>query len=76
MNIWFLRENIAMKNLQAYQKQIKLEEEKNINNIYDNLKLVDKLNKIMDIEERLFETLDIVEVAMNNDEVDMNNENN
>ena len=40
------------------------------------MNLDEKLNKIMDIEEGPFETLDIVETAMNNDEVAMNNDNN
>ena len=34
--------------------------------IYYNLNLNEKLNKIMDIEEGLFKTLDKVEVAMKN----------
>ena len=33
----------------------------------DNLNLGEKLNKLMDSEEEPFETLDIEEVAMNND---------
>ena len=49
---------------------------KNIIDIYDNSNLGKQLNWIIDIEEGPLETLDKVEVAMNNDEVAMNNENN
>lgn len=43
---------------------------KNIIDIYDNLNIGEKINKFIYIEEEPFETLDIVEVAMNNDKND------
>ena len=39
----------------------------------DNLNLGEKINKIMDIEEEPFETLYLVEVAMNNDNNEFRN---
>ena len=45
--------------------------------IHDNLKLgEERKNKIMDIEEGPFEILDIVQEAMNNYDVAINNDNN
>ena len=43
---------------------------KNIIDIYDNLNIGEKVNKLIYIEEEPFETLDKVEVAMNNDNND------
>ena len=43
---------------------------KNIIDIYDILNIGEKLNKLIYIEEELFETLDIFEVPMNNDNND------
>ena len=39
----------------------------NINDLYETLNLGEKLQKIFDINEKLFERLDRVQVVMNND---------
>ena len=43
---------------------------KNLVDIYDNLNIGEKINKLIYIEEEPFKTLDIVEVVMNNDKND------
>ena len=40
---------------------------KNINDLYESLNLGEKLQKIFDINKKLFERLDRVQVVMNND---------
>ena len=62
-----LFENIAMKNSQASQEQIHKKLSKKKHNWYLTVKTLVKTNLILDIEEEPFETLNIVEVAMNND---------
>ena len=62
-----LIENIAMKKCQASQKRICLKYVQKHNWYLKQFKPWWKLNLVIDIEEDPFETLDINEVAMNND---------